>query len=268
MRLRISAISRKPGFIPVNYQYQLQSAIYDLIRRSSEKYADFLHEEGYSNLESTLKHFKLFTFSRLSVRPYHWNRNGFSDVRQIEIIFSTALPANYEHIIYGIFSKMSFRLQFSENSLTWDVREVQSLPEPEFSSPMKMRCLSPITLSSRRDKPDGGSEIHFLEYLNPDEKEKFIANLHQNLIRKYEAFNQKTYSNNYTFDFCPDPDYLIKKAGKVSKLIRFKNGVNVKALEAPFIVTGDPELIKIGYQCGFGEKNSAGFGCVEGGWLK
>ncbi|MBN2244972.1 MAG: CRISPR-associated endoribonuclease Cas6, partial [Candidatus Aminicenantes bacterium] len=40
-------------------------------------------------------------------------------------------------------------------------------------------------------------------------------------------------------------------------------GINIKAFEAPFIIRANPELIKIGYQCGFGEKNSAGFGCVE-----
>ena len=26
---------------------------------------------------------------------------------------------------------------------------------------------------------------------------------------------------------------------------------------------GNPELIQIGYECGFGDKNSAGFGMVE-----
>lgn len=263
MRLRINAISRKCGFIPLNYQYQLQSAIYDLIRRSSEKYADFLHEKGYANLQSTLKHFKLFTFSRLKLRPYLYNRNGFWNVQKIEFVFSSASVPNYEHLVYGIFSEMSFRLQFADEALTWDIREVQSLPEPEFSSPMKLRCLSPITVSSRRDKPDGGSEVHFLEYLNPDEKDRYVANLHRNLIRKYEVLYQKSYDNDAPFNFVPDPDYLISRFGKVSKLIRFKNGVNIKALEVPFTVSADPELIKIGYQCGFGEKNSAGFGCVE-----
>jgi CRISPR-associated endoribonuclease Cas6 len=30
-----------------------------------------------------------------------------------------------------------------------------------------------------------------------------------------------------------------------------------------FIAQGNPDLIKIGYEAGFGENNSAGFGMVE-----
>jgi CRISPR-associated endoribonuclease Cas6 len=57
--------------------------------------------------------------------------------------------------------------------------------------------------------------------------------------------------------------YIARKNGKISKLIEFKKQVMVKATESPFTVEADPELIKIGYECGWGEKNSAGFGCVE-----
>jgi len=31
----------------------------------------------------------------------------------------------------------------------------------------------------------------------------------------------------------------------------------------PFVVKGNKELIKFGYECGFGELNSAGFGMVK-----
>jgi CRISPR-associated endoribonuclease Cas6 len=34
-------------------------------------------------------------------------------------------------------------------------------------------------------------------------------------------------------------------------------------MEAPFTITADPQLIQLGYECGFGENNSAGFGMVE-----
>jgi len=50
---------------------------------------------------------------------------------------------------------------------------------------------------------------------------------------------------------------------KISKPISFKNNIKIKAYEAPFTIKANPELIKIGYDCRFGEKNSAGFGMVK-----
>ena len=55
--------------------------------------------------------------------------------------------------------------------------------------------------------------------------------------------------------------------GRISKLIHFKktdNNVKIKGFEAPFRITADPGLIGIGYDCGFGNDNSAGMGCVGG----
>jgi len=49
--------------------------------------------------------------------------------------------------------------------------------------------------------------------------------------------------------------------GKISKLIHFKKIDNnirtkIKGFEAPFTVVANPELIKIGYDCGFGNGGS------------
>jgi CRISPR-associated endoribonuclease Cas6 len=56
--------------------------------------------------------------------------------------------------------------------------------------------------------------------------------------------------------------------GKISKLIPFQKIDNnirtkIKGFEVPFKIIAGPELIKIGYDCGFGNDNSAGMGCVE-----
>jgi CRISPR-associated endoribonuclease Cas6 len=39
--------------------------------------------------------------------------------------------------------------------------------------------------------------------------------------------------------------------------------IEIIANEIPFTLSGNSELIKVGYECGFGEKNSTGFGMVE-----
>ena len=65
-----------------------------------------------------------------------------------------------------------------------------------------------------------------------------------------------------------DPTYITRKHGKISKLIHFKKINNtqrtkIKGFEAPFTITADSRLIKIGYDAGFGNGNSAGLGCVK-----
>lgn len=264
MRIKIEMMSEKPAFVPLNYQYRLHSAIYALIAKSSETYARFLHDVGFQSALNTLKTLKLFTFSRLFFYPYHFRKDGFYDVRRLELIVSTAVGKSFEHLIYGIFAERELRLGAGRSESRFQISRVESLAEPEFRETMKFVCLSPITISTVRDRDDRERpEPHFLEYLNPEEKELFIRNLHKNLIRKYETVHKCDYTAGHPFEFAFDADYLLRRQGRISKLVRFKNGIVIKAFEAPFEITADPALIRIGYQCGFGEKNSAGFGCVE-----
>ena len=105
---------------------------------------------------------------------------------------------------------------------------------------------------------------HFLDYMVPRERDHFVENLKNNLINKYETICNVPYQNgDFPFSFSFDSHYIVRKNGRISKLIEFKNKIKVKAMEAPFSIVADPELINIGYECGWGEKNSAGFGCVE-----
>jgi CRISPR-associated endoribonuclease Cas6 len=67
-----------------------------------------------------------------------------------------------------------------------------------------------------------------------------------------------------------DDDYAIKafKQGKrLSKKVTINkdinNSVDIIGIFCPYTVEGDVELIELGYECGFGEKNSMGFGMVK-----
>ena len=59
-----------------------------------------------------------------------------------------------------------------------------------------------------------------------------------------------------------DEDYMKRRNGKITKNINFK-GTNIIGFMAPFEVVGKPELIEMGYEAGFGEKGSMGFGMVK-----
>jgi CRISPR-associated endoribonuclease Cas6 len=69
------------------------------------------------------------------------------------------------------------------------------------------------------------------------------------------------------FRFTLDREYLDRRQGRVQKLIAIKEGkpdeTVVKGTLAPFRLEAPPDLLEIGYDCGFGERNSQGFGMVK-----
>ena len=67
-KILLSPIST-PSVIPINYQYPLSAAIYKVLDKADSDYAAFLHKKGY-RAAGSLKNFKLFTFSDLSVLPF------------------------------------------------------------------------------------------------------------------------------------------------------------------------------------------------------
>ncbi|WP_048202244.1 CRISPR-associated endoribonuclease Cas6 [Methanocaldococcus bathoardescens] len=80
---------------------------------------------------------------------------------------------------------------------------------------------------------------------------KFYENLKNNLKKKYEAFYNEKCDMNFEFE-------ILKYK---PKRMRIKD-IYCRCSEMVFKVWGDYELIKFGYECGFGEKNSMGFGMV------
>jgi len=270
LRVKITALTESPAAIPFNYNYALHSAIYGLIEKSSGEYSEYLHDKGFIN-ETVKKRFKLFTFSKLFFTPTKIQKTGFSRVKEISFIFSTPIEQSYEHLILGLFSDQTFYLNFSGEKINFSVTQVESLPEPVFNNECKFLCLSPIAVSTQREKANGGLEQHYLDYMNPEERKHFIEDIKKNLINKYRTFYKTDYADHehkHEFKFSFDVNYIAKRQGKISKLIHFKKIDNniktkIKGFEAPFTVVADPRLIKIGYDCGFGNDNSAGLGCVE-----
>ena len=268
MRLSITAETRQPVFIPFDYNYALHAAIYRIIQKSSETYSRYLHDKGFAN-DAVNRRFKLFTFSKLFFTPAKITKTGFSQVRQIRFVFSTPMEKSFEHLVLGLFSDQIMHLNLNGKDMSFSIIQVEALPEPSFKTACRFLCLSPIAVSTRRNTPDGLPEQHFLDYMNPAERDQFIDNIRKNLVNKYQTFYTEPDPDfDPVFDFSFDIPYITRKQGKISKLIHFKKISNtqrtkIKGFEAPFTITADPRLIKMGYDAGLGNGNSAGLGCVE-----
>ena len=255
-------MSGQPVFFPYHYQYALHAALYGLINTSSADYSRFLHDKGYVR-DGIDKLFKLFTFSKLRFTPVKRTSEGFFDVTEIRFVFSTIMEESMKHVILGIFADKRMKLHLDGQPAFFDICEVDMEDTPAFGPEETFTCLSPMAVSTLVTNENGRNVPHFLDYMVPAERPRFVENLKKNLINKYETVHMKSYPDaGFPFDFSFDTPYIARKNGRISKLIRFKDRIRIKAMEAPFTVQADPALIRIGYDCGWGEKNSAGFGCV------
>lgn len=243
MRLKVT-FKTQGGVIPINYQYQLCSFVYRRLKEEDETFTSFLHDRGY-------KGFKLFTFSQLFFDTH--------SVRGDRILIGEGKGRWYisscnEEFVRNFFSALLEKPFLEIETVRFEIEEISILPEPEFSSEMSFVMLSPLVVSVPVEKD--GKLLH--KFLTPED-EKFEETLKQNLLKKYEAFyGEKAFGE---FQVRPDWDYINRK-GKITKLVRIKD-IFVKGTVFPFSVVGDPKLIKFGYDVGFGEKNSLGFGMVE-----
>lgn len=250
MRFSISLSPEKGEVkLPYNYNYHLAAAIYSFISRSDPSLADFLHEKGFSE-ES--KAFKLFTFSQLFASRRKSLKDRILLGGEIQWFISSPKEEFLSNLAKGILEQGFVSLP--EQRFFVEKLEVLSLPE--FREEMKFRVLSPIVVSTGEKEEEGAFKK---KYLSPFET-RFYEVLEENLRRKYRAcYGIEASHDGISIEFAPD---FISKRGRISKLIDYK-GIKIRGWMAPFKAKGDAELIRIGYEAGFGEANSAGFGMVE-----
>ena len=249
MRIKILADVGDELTLPVNYNHLLTGVIYRFLAESDPEYASFLHNEGYLAAE---KHFKLFTFSQLMAERRRITGDKIHFRSTLTWYISSPVERFLSHFADTLLSEG--RLSLGHRHL--QVRDVTVPRIPRFQSEMHFRCLSPIVMSTVREW-DGKQSTH---YCMPDDP-VLSELIHQNLMRKYEAIHGRApHDDTLTFRF--DTDYISRRQGRVTRLVDYK-GIKIKGVMCPFRVSGSTPLIQIGYECGFGDKNSAGFGMAE-----
>nr|WP_233570522.1 CRISPR-associated endoribonuclease Cas6 [Prosthecochloris sp. ZM_2] len=222
-----------------------------------------MHDKGYAP-EGSRQKFKYFTFSNLQI-PNRTIEKGeiVSRSRQVSFYLSSPKEEFLQHLIFGLFAEGPLRIHHA----VYGKECIEKLPEPEWSENMTFSMLSPLAVSVYRDPSTG---MNTKEYLRYDDSRLSHMLLH-NLQAKYRGlFDCEPPENGIPFSMRFEEEYLnrLRKKGRsVEKLITIKDSsgkeTRVKAIQCPFTVTGDPELIKVGYECGFGENNPMGFGMVK-----
>lgn len=246
MRIHILADVNKEITLPINYNHLLVGVIYRFLAESNPEYADFLHEEGY---QAAQKRFKLFTFSQLMAERRRITGDQIHFRSTLTWLVSSPVEQFLSHFADTLLTQG--RLSIGQHQLR--ILDVNIPRTPRFQPQMQFRCLSPIVMSAVREN-DGQRRTH---YCLPDDPQ-LSELIRQNLLRKHEAIH-RCFPQDETLSFRFDNNYIRRKQGRVTRLVDFK-GIKIRGILCPFRVSGSPALIKVGYECGFGDKNSAGFG--------
>lgn len=251
-KLALSLTNRGQNILPINYQYELSAWIYKVINQSDPDFAAWLHNKGFSD---EYKQFRLFTFSNLIVPQREITGDRLiikSD--QIELIISTLPEETIQHFISGVFRDREFTLGDRISSVGFRINAIEALPIPAFTNEMSFRSLSPVFVS---DRVEGH---RYAQYLAPDYN-GYIQLMVNNLKEKLKVFTgqESTFdAHNAIFTPLSEPR---------QKGITIKTGTpqqtKLVGYQYNFKINADPALLRMGYYCGFGEKNSLGFGCCE-----
>lgn len=257
MRFKLTLKQNKEyQLIPFNYQYYISCFIYKTLSSANKEFGEWLHNEAYS---WGVKKFKMFSFSRLNI-PEFETEGRYLKIKspQLYLIISMLIDDIAENIVLGLFQKQQLTIYNGDELALFKIKFIERLPDPTFKETMQFKTLSPILLK-KKEIIDNEEKVVFLK---PDD-EDYFKYLKTNLEEKYIVYAQynETKVSEKTLDSFKlldkyKPSLITIKEGN-------KNEVNLKAYNMTFEISGPTELIRIGYDAGFGINNSLGFGCVK-----
>ncbi len=249
MRIRVLFSEVESVAVPISQNYFLATAIYNALK-ARPKYARFLHDHGYTHQPSG-KSFKLFVFSPLMCAKRRIDgQNILLGPGPIQWMISSPMAEFVIALAEGLLSQGEICVRQAR----LPIHRIESIADPKFTREMSFTCLSPLVVT----RPGGPDEYpRFCTHEDPD----FPERIRSNLIRKYEVVHCQS-PKDTQFEMHFDTEYIARRSGKITKLINIR-GTQIRGVFAPFLAAGSPELIRIGYHCGFGERGSMGFGCVE-----
>jgi CRISPR-associated endoribonuclease Cas6 len=192
-----------------------------------------------------------FTFSQLYFDQYGIAADGIQNFGN-SVIWYVSSPRVYflENLLRGL--KRAGCLSLGK--VRMPIEDIEVLGDPDIGEVMEFSCMSPITITSCPNLVEERPRYGRIEDYD------FTEKLRLDLINKfYRIYDSLPVDENLEFEF--NQRYIENKR-RVSRLVEF-NGIKILGYMIPFLVKGNPELIRLGYQLGFGNRNNCGFGMVK-----
>ena len=235
--MQITLKIRKDGILefPLNYNYQLQSAIYHLLAHEKD-YAEFLHDYGYGQDKT----FRMFTFG---------TPKGQYEIVNKKICF-------HEGFTWQIRSVSQKFCEIIQNAITQretiklfdyvcDIQEMTVTSENIPSTSVIIRSHSPIVIKNT-------TQNEKTIYYSPTDRE-FYSLIQTNFHHKYMAYYGKPSLT----------DIALLPLGNVRKVVTSYKNTWITAYHGQFELHGSLSALNFLYDTGLGVKNAQGFGMFE-----
>ncbi len=233
MQIKILLRAENGLIIPLNYNHQVQSAIYAKLREVGE--SDFWHDCGFSSD----KVYKAFVFGALngsySVRDklISFNRDISLEIRSPMLSFCDALQRSIE---------LKPQIKLFD---TWLTVAGAGLTNQHINGRSAVFTAETPIIAYRTDED---KHIHFY---GPDD-ECHAEMLIKNFRRKYAAMTGME----------PD-DIEVRAIGSHKKVVTNFKGTWLNGWKGRYKITGDYRALEFLYNAGLGSKNSQGFGMLK-----
>ncbi|AEJ40712.1 CRISPR-associated protein Cas6 [Sulfobacillus acidophilus TPY] len=240
--ITLESVNQGPLIIPARmYADWVQGAVYQAM---GEPVARVVHDHGFVIEGRSLR---LFTFSQL-FGTYQLKSGVFAFNWPIQLVVSSPIRVIIDQFIQALLSRHQWRIGPTPcrlGSIT--------VQEPRVTdNKILVRTLSPITIHSTFEKPDGGV---YTQYYHPREVE-FGRLIRTNLLRKYQVIYGHPWGG-------AESDFSIRAQGATKfHLVRYKKTI-IKGYAGMFRLEGSKDLLQVGLDAGLGDRNSQGFGLVE-----
>ena len=251
MLLRLILAPQVPNYsIPINVNTQVRH----LIRLATRSFHRFCDESIIK--DKKWQSFDAYTFSQLHIPNRKINENRIMGGEEPTTLFISSPDKVFIHCLETVFKEWEV-IQIQTTRFTLVRTETEESPEledvPHFT------CLSPIALS----RPQRSKAFMFVLPQDYDLNHIMTATM----TRRYEEFYGKSLENpKISVEF--DPDYVLRKKSKITKLINIHKYeemgfLKVKSLFSPLVLRGTPELLLFAYEAGLGEFTDYGFGMLQ-----
>jgi len=242
--------------IPINYQYPLSAAIYKIIAKGDDEYAEFLHEQGYG------KGFKFFTFSDIKGKfKIRGDRMMFLS-NQISFTICFHIPEASKNFIEGLFRSEEIVIADKRSRVQFNVQSVVALDNPLKDTVVNevisvtAKAISPIVIGEKQDTghytflaPD---DNHFIKHLVNSWRSKIAANYNDAtatnaiLLAEVEKYNN------------PWRSRLVTIKADTPEETKIRGFLNFKLK-----LTAERQFIDLVLNAGIGLYSAQGMGCLE-----
>jgi CRISPR-associated endoribonuclease Cas6 len=243
--------------LPSNYQYELSSWISKTLHFGSESLQKLLKEKTYLDQNQQFGH---YTFSPLNAREFsHQDDRMLIGDSRIHMFLSMIPDDEIGSLIMQVFNKLEGRVGDKKSKLEFVIDEVELLPEPVFPEEATIGCITPMVFSD-------ASNPKKVQYFSPEDK-GFDKLFLKNLLSKY-AWMMRYFPGKVNVALPELTDLKFKlisqPKGRVIKVrTETPNPVSIKGYLFDFSLKAPVALIRTGYDMGFGESSSMGFGFCE-----